>query len=280
MGPPNDEPHGRDGDTLIRPETPRLEAKIALMPAITSQRSRFASRCQESRDTATARHGFTVIELLVVFAIVAILLGILMPALSSARHGSMSLRCQTNLRQWAQSVIMYAQDNDGSLPRRGQGAQPTTNIVRPADWFNALPPLLGLKPYSALASDGQLPKPGDRSLWMCPRATPAATEHYFAYAMNMYLSTWQNPLPDRIDKVAPTDRQVFVTEGPGAYCSVLASRQAYSPVARHDAQINIAFLDGHVARFAAQYAGCGVGDQFHGDVRWVVPNSTWSGPSE
>ncbi len=249
-------------------------------PKPTRWSSHSALRMWESVDSGNTRSGFTLIELLVVIAIIAIVVGILMPAMSGARNSSTTLRCQANLRQWAQAVIIYAQDNEGCLPRRGQGAQPTTNIVRSADWFNALPPLLGQQPYSELASAGQTPRPGDRSLWMCPWATPIMSENYFAYAMNMYLSTWQNPLPDRIDKVAPTDRQVFLTEGPGAYCSVLPSNQPYSPVARHDDKINIAFLDGHVARFAGRYAGCGVGNQFHGDVRWVVPNSTWSGPSE
>ena len=57
--------------------------------------------------------GFTLIELLVVIAIIALLLSILMPALSRARKQAKATACQVNLHQWAQIWSMYCQDNDG-----------------------------------------------------------------------------------------------------------------------------------------------------------------------
>ncbi len=71
------------------------------------------------------RAGFTLIELLVVIAILALLIGILLPALSQARHQARRTACAANLRQVGVAIHLYAEDFEGSIPF-GPAGRPVT----------------------------------------------------------------------------------------------------------------------------------------------------------
>ncbi len=81
--------------------------------------------------------GFTLIELLVVIAIIAILAGMLLPALSKAREKGKSISCVNNLHQMAIATKLYGDDHDGRFPHTFQVRG--GNVFRKA-WFNFLQP--------------------------------------------------------------------------------------------------------------------------------------------
>lgn len=107
--------------------------------------------------------GFTLIELLVVISIIALLMAIMMPALSKVRAQAKSVVCQTRMKQWGVALFTYASDYSDRLPYFVDqlfGSEEDKTY-----WYEAL------APYIAAVSDDKRGDGFDAELRECPAST-------------------------------------------------------------------------------------------------------------
>lgn len=113
--------------------------------------------------------GFSLIELLVVIAIIAILAGLLLPALAGATDKGKAARCASNLRQLIIAALMYEQDYK-EFPLGYY--EPRLPVI----WYNQLQPYLGYQGRSATIVGG--------GTFVCPSSPSGGFWGALTYAQN------------------------------------------------------------------------------------------------
>ncbi|MEX2673054.1 MAG: prepilin-type N-terminal cleavage/methylation domain-containing protein [Phycisphaeraceae bacterium] len=129
--------------------------------------------------------GFTLIELLVVVGIIALLMAILLPALSRARQEAMKVSCAANLRQWGAAFHTFALDNNGHLPNTGLNARPSLYYPRawgPHPWHDFFDDYL--IPHDEEAAENR-----DHQVGWCPsRSDDALRDYTWIHLGYLYLA--------------------------------------------------------------------------------------------
>jgi type II secretory pathway pseudopilin PulG len=128
--------------------------------------------------------GFTFTELLVAISLGAILVGTMLPALNTAQDTMKAAVCLGNMHQWGMAISLYVADQRDYYPFDGDFNDPPCAPPNTNAWFNVLPPYINQSKLCDLYTANTPPRPGMKSIWICPSATnttvlPTMTQGYF-----------------------------------------------------------------------------------------------------
>ena len=200
------------------------------------------------------KSSFTLIELLVVIAIIAILAGMLLPALNKAREKARATECLGNFKTLGQAFLFYAQDNADNLPP-GRTFSPSVYWSYSEKSYGFLVPYLSILssvPDTNIGYVGYNPTFKDlrRSKLSCP-SVALENRTYYTYGYNFLIAN-SNSIFRKISLFKRTSETCLATEtgnSVGAYVGTYIDDYAsgnYAVKYRHsDQRANVVFADGH-----------------------------------
>jgi prepilin-type N-terminal cleavage/methylation domain-containing protein/prepilin-type processing-associated H-X9-DG protein len=187
---------------------------------------------------------FTLLELLVVIAVMVLLASLLLPVLSKAKARARSLVCLNHLKQWGLATHLYVSDYDDFLPPEGA----PNGLSKDTGWYVVLPCEIGLAPYQEMPWRTNAAAPLGQSIWICPSNTNRSNgNNLFHYCLNEHVDdTGESDRPIRLATIERPTRVVWMFDN-GKHAAVAQQNNVHTNLHQRGAQF--LFLDGHVTRF-------------------------------
>ncbi len=189
------------------------------------------------------RSAFSLIEMLVVIAIIATLMAISVPYLSSAKSRAKGIECQKNLGDWAKALNMYIDESrTHRFPSLGDNSRGDVDA-----WYNVLPKEVDVRPICEYNEGEKLPEPksGIKSMYVCPLASKGYG--FFSYAANAFFESNGKPL--HAAKVGDASAFIVFMDAANSSRGFVSCDDVLMPGAdsfRHGSRMNAAFFDGSV----------------------------------
>lgn len=189
---------------------------------------------------------FTLVELLVVIAVIAVLAAMLLPALSKAKATAQAAACRNNLKQWGLATQIYATGHDDFLPPEG-APNPTASDTN-TGWYVQLPLELSLPRYADMAWHTNAQADVGNTIWLCPANTRRSNgNNLFHYCLNEEVNgTGSNNISIRISAIRQTTAVVWLFDSKNLPA---VGEQNFVHTNLHNGGAQFVFLDGHVTRF-------------------------------
>jgi prepilin-type N-terminal cleavage/methylation domain-containing protein/prepilin-type processing-associated H-X9-DG protein len=244
--------------------------------------------------TRSSRRAFTLLELLVVVAVIGLLVALLLPAVHRAREKARDAQCRSNLRQICAATLAYAADHDGRFPQAYHTEFSGGSMTTYAWDFVTV----GSGPSAVVKPGPIFGRFADGRVFQCPSyvgAAPGTSDPYTGYNYNTsYIGHGDlEPITQPVSigmVINPAGTALFgdgqweggankfmrapFNDIPGGGDGDASLRAAGTQGFRHLDRTNIAFCDGHVESFETIYTATDATDPIFAGTGFISADNS------